>query len=255
MKAVFGIAVLAVLLVAASPCFALWGTVSVSRERAKELGMEVRSTAAGSNQVRVELEFKIEGKLKDFSRVVLRIGEGDNPLLTAPLREDRSKPGLVAVSFTADLAQLDKLTLQVMVLLPPGGIRYEIRVKDFVELDKLKHGKANAEPNKVGLKILSAEKLTRAFHEDAGSTRVAVEGVVKEVLMNKNGEVVLYLKGTTDRLGIACSFDIAESKSAAKLRVGDRIEVLFARLGMKGSCLLMPANPIDGGSDLDLLAP
>src|SRR5262245_43371014 len=86
-------------LVAPSPCFALWGIAPVSKERAKKMSMEVRSNAAGPNHVTVELEFKTEGTLKNFSRVDLRIGEGDNPRVTAPLREDRSKPGRVVVSF------------------------------------------------------------------------------------------------------------------------------------------------------------
>ncbi len=147
MKTLFGIAVLAVLLVAPSPCFALWVTVHVSKERAKELGMEVRTTEAGPNQVRVELEFKTEGKLKDFSPegkfrdysgVELRIGEGKDPLVTAPLREDRSKPkpGRVVVSFTADRTQLDKLKLWVFVPESDGGTIYDLRVKDFVEPKK-----------------------------------------------------------------------------------------------------------------------
>lgn len=126
---------MAVLLaVAPSPCFALWGIVSVSKERAKELGMEVRSMPAGPNHVRVELECKAEGALKNFTHVDLRVGQGDNPPVTAPLREDRSKPGWVVVSFTADRAQLDKLSLGVRVPELDGGTIYVIRVKDFVEL-------------------------------------------------------------------------------------------------------------------------
>ena len=145
MKTLFGIAVLAVLLVAPSPCFALWVTVPVSKEGTKELGMEVRTTADGPNQVRVELELKTEGKLKRFSPegkfsdycgVELRIGEGKNPLVTAPLREDRSKPGRVVVSFTADRGQLDKLTLWVVVPEVDGRSIYNLRVKDFVEQEK-----------------------------------------------------------------------------------------------------------------------
>jgi hypothetical protein len=147
MKAAFNITVLAVLLVAPSPCFALWTRATVSKEGAKELGMEVRTTAAGPNQVRVELEIKTEGKLKDFSPegkfrdysgVELRIGEGKNPLVTAPLREDRSKPkpGRVVVSFTADRTQLDKLKLWVFVPESDGGTIYDLAVKDFVELKK-----------------------------------------------------------------------------------------------------------------------
>jgi len=84
----------------------------------------------------VELEFKIAGELKDFSHVDLRFGEGDNPPLTAPLKEDRSKPGRVVVSFSADRAQLDKIHLWVIVPAPLGGSVYLLRVKDFVELEK-----------------------------------------------------------------------------------------------------------------------
>ena len=136
MKMVFNIAVLAVLLVAPSPCFALWGIVSVSKEEARKLGMEVRSEPSGPNDVRVELEFKLEGKLKDFSQVEVRIGAGKNPLLTAPLREDRSKPGRVVVSFSAERGQLGIINLRVMVPESLGGTIYDLRVKDFVEPKK-----------------------------------------------------------------------------------------------------------------------
>jgi hypothetical protein len=136
MKTTLNIAVLAALLVAPSPCFALWEIAPVSRERAKELGMEVRSAAAGPNQVRVELEFKAEGLLKNFSRVDLRFSEGDNPPLTAPLQEDRSKPGRIVVSLNADRAHLDKINLWLFVPESLGGTIYHLQVKDFVELKK-----------------------------------------------------------------------------------------------------------------------
>lgn len=139
LKTAFTSTALAVLLVGPSPCFAAWGIALVSKERAKELSMEVRSTAAGPNQVRVELEFKAEGRLKDFSRIDLRFGEGDNPALTAPLQEDRSKPGRIVVGFHADRAQLDKLALWVYVpggTYAPGGTIYDLRVKDFIEPKK-----------------------------------------------------------------------------------------------------------------------
>jgi hypothetical protein len=138
MQTIFHIAVLAVLVVVApSPCFALWSIAPVSRERAKELDMEIRSKANGPNAVWVELEFKTGGKLKSFSHVDLRIGEGEKSLVIAPLREDRSQPGRVVVRFTADRARLDKLTLRVMVAdMAPGGTAYELQVKDFVEREK-----------------------------------------------------------------------------------------------------------------------
>ena len=139
MKTVFNILAVAILLaVTPNPCFALWDIEILSRERAKELGMEVRSTAAGPNHVQVELEFKAEGKLKDFSHLDLRFGKGDNLAVAAPLREDRSKPGRVAVKCFADPAQLDKLSLLVMVPGTLGGTVHELQVKDFVEMKRVR---------------------------------------------------------------------------------------------------------------------
>jgi len=150
MKTILNISAVAVLLIVApSPCFALWVTASVSKERAKEMGLEVRSTAAGPDQVLVELAFKTEGPFEKFipegkfashCGVELRIGEGKDPLVTAPLREDRSRPGQVpgrvVFSFTADRAQLDKLRLWVFAPESDGGTIYDLAVKDFVEPEK-----------------------------------------------------------------------------------------------------------------------
>jgi hypothetical protein len=133
MKTTFFVSVLALILaVVPSPCFALWDVALVTPELAKEMDMEVRSMAAGPHHVTVELDFPTEGALKDFSRVDLRISEGDNPLVTAPLQEDRSKPGRVMVSFTVDRAQLPKLNLRVMVPGGAGGSIYDLQVRDFV---------------------------------------------------------------------------------------------------------------------------
>lgn len=134
-KTIIHMSILAILLaVGSGTCSAAWSVGPVSKERAKELGMEIRSKAYATNAVGVELEFKPEGQLKSFSHVDLRISEGDKVLLSAALREDRSKPGRVAVSFTSDPAQLAKITLWVFVAnMMPGGTIYEVQVKDFVE--------------------------------------------------------------------------------------------------------------------------
>ena len=135
MKTTFSIAALAVLLISTSPCFALGSVLQVSKEEAKRMGMEFRSETVGPNQVRVELQFKVEGGLKNFKHVDLWFGEGANPLLAAPLQPDRSKPGQVVVSFTADRAHLDKVTLRVTVS-ELGDTVYKLRIKDFVEPGK-----------------------------------------------------------------------------------------------------------------------
>jgi hypothetical protein len=135
MKAIITVAVLAILFVVAPrPCFALWEIAPVDKEQAKKMGIEIRSIGAGPNDVRIEVEFKPEGELKNFDRVDLRIG-GDSGV-TAPLKEDRSKPGRVIVSFSAGNAQLDKINLWIMVPESRGGIVYEIRVKEFVDPKK-----------------------------------------------------------------------------------------------------------------------
>ena len=84
----------------------------------------------------MELEFKLACELADFSRVDLRVGQGDNPPVTAPLKEDRSKPGRVMVSFSANRAAVDTLSLWVMVPGSLGGSIYDLRVKDFADLKK-----------------------------------------------------------------------------------------------------------------------
>lgn len=141
MKTIVTIAAFAVLLgVGPRPCFARWATLLVSKDEAKEFGMQIRTTTTGSDQVSVELQFKPEGFFKEYSRVELWIGEGNNPRVTAPLREDRSKAGHVAVAFAVDRVQLDQSNLRVVVPHSGGGakgVTYMLRVKDFVELKKV----------------------------------------------------------------------------------------------------------------------
>lgn len=145
MKTTLGAIALTVLFFATSPCYAIWDVLQVSKEEAKKAGLEVRSTATGPNRVSVVLEFKAEGafkafnpesKLKDASGVHLWIGDGDNPQVSAALREDRTKEGRILVGFTVDRAQLDKCRLLVMAPYSDGalgGAQYRLQVKDFME--------------------------------------------------------------------------------------------------------------------------
>lgn len=132
MKTFFAVASLALLLLVPSQCFALWGLMPIPKERANDYGAEVHTTEAAANQVIVELTIKTDGLLKDFSRIELRIGEGDNPSVTAPLKEDRSKPGVVTVHFNADRKQMATINLRVMVPGTFGGTVYIFPMKDYV---------------------------------------------------------------------------------------------------------------------------
>lgn len=136
MKTILPISILAFLLVAAvaSPCLAYMPIEEVSPERAKELGMEIRSKPAGPDGVRIELEFKTAGELKRFSRVDMEIREGER-WVSASLREERPGPGRVVVSFAAARADLDKITLRVVTGAPLNMAGHDLRVEDFVETD------------------------------------------------------------------------------------------------------------------------
>lgn len=129
------ISALVVLLVATpNACFALMEIELVSKDRAKALGLEIRSNAAGPDAVRIELEFETKGELKNYSRVDLEIHDGWKLLSSSTLREEKSKPGCVLVGFAADRSKLDKFSLRVVTGVGTRTmIGYEIRVKEFVD--------------------------------------------------------------------------------------------------------------------------
>lgn len=111
------------------------------RSGPKALGLEIRANAAGPDAVRIELEFETKGELKDFSRVALEMRDEGKFLLSSTLREEKSQPGRVVVSFAADRMKLDKITLKVVVEYPRpalGRAGYVLRVKEFVDLEKLR---------------------------------------------------------------------------------------------------------------------
>jgi predicted aspartyl protease len=138
MKTIFNISILAVLLgVAASPCFAMRSFGFVNKERAKEMGMEMRFTANGTHEVLVELEFKTEGYLKNFSPERHSVVELQTPDATAALQLKQPSPGHFAVSFRANGANLDKISLWVR-LDAPEDADYIVRVRDFIELEKVR---------------------------------------------------------------------------------------------------------------------
>ena len=116
-------------------CFAMDSVTLITREQAKELGMEVRSKAAGPDAVWVELEFEIKGELKRITHVGLEMWAGKKLLLSSILRDNRPAPERVAVSFTADRSNLDKFTLKVLSHQGLGSVGYELRVKDLVDLE------------------------------------------------------------------------------------------------------------------------
>jgi hypothetical protein len=223
MKTAFSIASLAVLLTSASPCFALGTTIPVSKENAKDLGLEVRSKMAGPNQVRVELEFNVAGPLKNFRRVDLSLGEGDNPSLAARLQEDRSKPWHVTVSFTADRAHLDKITLRVTVS-EVGDTVYILGIKDFVE----PQAKQEAVPmmqytGRVGFPL---SKDTSLIHFDMDQA-----AYLKYQRLLREGRV----KGSGSQLHVGLAQEEGCPRQGMLMRFGDKFNATTGTIQVEGN--------------------
>ncbi|MCD6050766.1 MAG: hypothetical protein K0Q55_2169 [Verrucomicrobia bacterium] len=142
MKTILNISVLAFLLVIASnQCFALREIAPLTKAEAKKLGIELRARPAGPGAVWLELEFKPEGQLKQFTHVELNITAGEKSVVvSAGLRETRSSSGSVVVSLTVSRAHLEKTILSVVMRDPDeaGDHTYELKMKDFVDLEKVR---------------------------------------------------------------------------------------------------------------------
>ncbi|MCI0541466.1 MAG: hypothetical protein L0Z50_40215 [Verrucomicrobiales bacterium] len=129
----------ALLVITPTPCFALIIIEPVSKERAKQLGVELRLKGSGTNEVWVELEFKADGELKDFSHVSLEIREEGELLVGyVPLRGQPSDSGRVHVGFMANRAYLKKVILRMVTSRPKDIKGFDLLVMDFVDPEKLR---------------------------------------------------------------------------------------------------------------------
>jgi hypothetical protein len=140
MKSLFASLITALLFVAVPvPCHALRLLAFVTKEKAKEMGIEIRVTPAGPDAVRIALEFPTKGQLKDYSEVDLEFGgDGDKSVLSSALKEEPTKPGHILVSFAAERSQLNRLSLRILAGEPESLVYHVIRVKEFVDLEKLR---------------------------------------------------------------------------------------------------------------------
>lgn len=127
----------------ALPCSAMISFGFLTKEQAKELGVELTWQPAGPKSVRVELSIDTTGKLKAFAkekfgnRVDLRVsgGEKKQSLLQTALKEDRSKDGRLKVSFTISRSELHDASLWITQYLQ--GVANVVRMADFIALDEI----------------------------------------------------------------------------------------------------------------------
>jgi hypothetical protein len=130
------------LMAGSSRCFALREILVLNKNEAGSMGIEVRTKAAGAGPVvGVELEFKPEGKLKQFTHVELTMTEGEkSTIFFGRLQESRTESGSVVVKFSAGRAWLDKTTLSIVMRDPreAGDHTFQLSMKDFVVSERVR---------------------------------------------------------------------------------------------------------------------
>ncbi|HUR46682.1 MAG TPA: hypothetical protein VMZ27_12465 [Candidatus Saccharimonadales bacterium] len=116
-------------------CFGMMDIMDVSREQAKACGVTIRTNLNGQAGVRVWMEFKPEGKFRQFRNVELQVGEGGKRVMTATLQDSALKSGNLSVNFSVQPQYLAESTLMILVDDQPlGGSGYRFRMKDFIAL-------------------------------------------------------------------------------------------------------------------------
>ena len=139
MKTIRIITVLTLLLVTSSSCFASIVVETISKERAKELGVTLQVKLEGTNLASVWLEFAPQGETKRISTVILDVKSGTRKIMSADLRTVEQEPGYAALSFTIDPSFLATSTLTVLHNdsgIPPYGF-YRFNLGDFVKHEPL----------------------------------------------------------------------------------------------------------------------
>ena len=130
MKTKLTISVLAALFViTATTCLAAREICLVSKQQAKEWGIEIHTTSNGPKEIWIELQFKADAKFKEFGHVELETSE----VSYAPLKEERSGSNVITVRFLAKRARIDNITLVIVAGNPENYTGYHLGLKDFVE--------------------------------------------------------------------------------------------------------------------------
>jgi hypothetical protein len=108
----------------------------VSKEKAKELGIQVRLQPR-ERDVWVQVEYRAVGPLKEFKRADLDLTRDGKPLLSASLMPRKPSPDVMRFDFYIDPAALPDATVMVVVWSDPlTGIAYRLRMKDYAAMGK-----------------------------------------------------------------------------------------------------------------------
>jgi hypothetical protein len=138
MKLIPSLPVLVILLVLAPLALAFMPIEIVSKERAKELGIEVSVRAAGPDAAGIEMTFEPRGDLRNFLRVDLSIQNGDKLVLHSTMKEQKNQSGKITVYFAVARDQIDKCTLRIVSGQPGDLSGSDVPLKDFINAQNIK---------------------------------------------------------------------------------------------------------------------
>jgi hypothetical protein len=119
----------------AGRCLALVSIMPVSKEKAKEMGINV-TLQPREEDVWVRVDFKTTGPLKGYRYANLDLKQGKKRLLMAALMSHRprtdSPDDASQVDFYLDPAALPDASVTLIAYEGRGGIGYELQMKDFI---------------------------------------------------------------------------------------------------------------------------
>lgn len=129
--------------VASLPAFAMISVGNLSRVQAAELGITMKHRPNGDAGVMVWLEFKKRGFLEKFTYAELRVTDpmGGHRLSARlePRRVVHGQPDdIVSVAFSAEPGQLENCAFMIVAYgSSRGDVGYVLKVKDFIDLEKM----------------------------------------------------------------------------------------------------------------------
>lgn len=138
---VLGLLTLLVLTVTAPRASALILIAELDREQAKDkLGITMHARKNGDVGIKVWLQFRKEGKLKEFTYARLQMVDEDGKhLLSAQLQPNpvhhRQPKDVTTVAFSAQPEKLKRCRFLVVCYEGLSGTGYSMKVEDFLELD------------------------------------------------------------------------------------------------------------------------
>ena len=138
MKTIRIISVLALVLFASASCFGSILVESVSKERARQLGVTITTKIVATNEIGVWLEFAPKGELQTFSSATLEITSEERRLVAATLAPLKQTQDSVVVYFSTDTEHLAESTLMIFHKVSGGFPPYDafsFNVGDFVSHD------------------------------------------------------------------------------------------------------------------------